>query len=185
MGIFDSFFKKVQELDDKFSETVSFKCPNCGAQVSGKENKKSLPCEFCGCIVENPKYRTLLNKNESFEENKNSDFAATKNSSQKSSFDKFQDDEFERRKRNQRMGRVDENDKIVYAWVEKNGLFYEGEIPGISFSSVRLESSYSKCVDKLKEKFYEQKSKAFYKAPEQDLEAIEREHPAAKIIVLE
>lgn len=184
MGFFDNFIKNVQEIDDRLAGDVSFKCSSCGATVTGKANKKSLQCEFCGNFENNPHYKSHLEGKPAgaifggFENNSNSNSSSV--------FDEdIEEDDFDSMRRNRGFGRDRKFDRPVYAYIEKSGLFFSGEIPGMNFSKVTLCKSYKECVDKLKEKYYKEKSGAFYKPPVQDIDEIERQHPDAKIISLD
>lgn len=93
---------------------------------------------------------------------------------------------------NRRRGCHDYNDEDVdygitgvYAYIEKNGLFYEGDIPGLSFCKENFCHSYDECIRKLQKNYAENKNRAFFEYPNQNLNKIKREHPKAKIIRLD
>lgn len=185
MGFFDNFINKVKEIDDKLAKDVSFKCSSCGATITGKSNKKSLQCQFCGNFEDNPKYKSALIDAPSKSANRPA-IQPTQNFDDDFDDDDFEDD-FNDFSHSNTFGRNHHSkfEKPVYAYIEKGGLFFEGEIPGITFSKVTLCKSYKECKDKLRAKFYEEKTRAFYKPPVQDIDKIEREHPRAKIIVID
>lgn len=68
MGIFN--FKIFKELGDSIKDIVndnvqkdkpqSFKCSNCGAQISAS-SKKTVKCEYCGTENTNPNYSAISN----------------------------------------------------------------------------------------------------------------------------
>lgn len=50
----------------------------------------------------------------------------------------------------------------VYAWIKKNGIFYNGDIPGVTgIMSVRMENSFEECFDKLSKNINESVSASF------------------------
>lgn len=73
----------------------------------------------------------------------------------------------------------------VYAYIEKGGLFYEGDIPGLSFCKESFCHSYDECLRKLQKNYAENKNRAFFEYPNQNLNKIKREHPKANIIRLD
>lgn len=171
MGFFDTIKNMINEYDEK--NKVSQKCSSCGANIVGKASERAIKCEFCGNFSNNENYSPLINnplKNFSLDrENSDSDFDDV-------DFDNNEDFDFN--------NFSDEENSPVFAWIEKSSLFFEGEIPGISFSRVSLCNSYKECVTKLKSKYYQEKNRAFYKKPIQNLREIKTKHPKAKIIIL-
>ena len=121
----------------------------------------------------------------------------TRDNYRRSSFDydSFSDDEFEPR-RDDRIGRMNHSGGVnyrevhlegdgVYAYVEKFGFSYEGDIPGLNFCRVTFANSYEDCIRQLQQKLDESKQRSmFYKPPKQEVEKIRRDHPRAKIIKL-
>ena len=174
MGFFDSIMDMQKKILDKMAPDVTIKCSNCGASATGKATDKTIKCEYCGCFNENNKYISPA------------DLAASVGNKNANNFDDDFDDDFDSFDRHHRMhrGRHGHSGRVV-AWIEKGGLFYEGEIPGINFSKVSLCDSYEECVRKLREKYYKESSSAFFDVPVQDIEKIRREHPKAHIIDLD
>ena len=72
----------------------------------------------------------------------------------------------------------------VYAYIEKGGLFYEGDIPGLNFCKANFCHSYEECLNTLREKLQQQSGRAFFEMPKQNLNEIKHNHPNAKIIRL-
>lgn len=171
MGIFDSFKETIKGLVNEYEERnkVSMKCSSCGANIVGRATDRAIKCEFCGNLTNNKHYSPILNN----PVNEISKSSATDEDNEEFWEDNdFDDDDFE------------DSDEEVFAYIEKGGLFFEGEIPGMSFSRVTLCDSYKDCVNKLKDKFYSERRSAFYKKPKQNLSQIKREHPKAKIIII-
>lgn len=174
MGFFDTIKSMINEFDEK--NKVSLKCPNCGANIVGKASERAIKCEFCGSFANNDKYSPIINnplkdfaKNREFEKNTDfySDFDFDDDLKESAEWDDFAED------------------APVFAWIEKEGLFFEGEIPGINFSKVNFCETYRECIEKLRAKYYEEKSRAFFKHPKQNVRQIREEHPKAKIIKLD
>ncbi len=168
MGFFDVINKMIK--DYKENNKVTIKCSNCGANILGNSTERSLKCEYCGTYTNNDKYTPIINNPIKGFNKKNDDSA---------DYDGDFDDDYD-----ESVFFDSKNDAIVYAWIEKGGLFFSGEIPGIDGSKVTLCDSYSECLDKLKTKYYEEKSSVFYKNPGQNISRIKEEHPKAKIIVI-
>ena len=167
MGIFDSFKETIKGLVNEYEERnkVSMKCSSCGANIVGRATDRAIKCEFCGNLTNNEHYSPIIN-------NPVKDLT-------RSSFDEDDEDVWEEVDFD---NGFEEGDEDVFAYIEKGGLFFEGEIPGMSFSRVALCDSYKECVSKLKEKYYSERNRAFYKKPNQNLSEIRRAHPKAKII---
>ena len=74
----------------------------------------------------------------------------------------------------------------VYAWIEKSGFSYEGDIPGVSgIMSVRMADSYEECLEELTENI--NKSSAIrFSSFRQDVsyDEIAEDHPNAKIVFI-
>lgn len=127
----------------------------------------------------------------------NDDIGTTRNNFRNSSFDddSFSDDEFYTRQ-DARVGRMKHSGGVdyrevhlegdgVYAYVEKFGFSYEGDIPGLSFCRVSFADSYEDCIEKLQQNLNERRERsAFFEPPRQDVEKIRQDHPRAKIIKL-
>lgn len=169
MGFIDKVFELQKKIVDQHAPNVTVKCESCGSSVVGKATEKTLKCEYCDSYVDNVKYQSA---SEIFGIKRNQDENFSNNSV-------FADGGFNT------INRPIENFGGTVAWIEKNGLFFEGEIPGISFSRVFLCYSFEECMKILREKYYNAKSKAFFERPIQDIEKIRREHPNAKIFEIE
>lgn len=160
-------FKKLFEMI-KEQNTVKAKCSNCSADTEIDITKPVATCQYCGGGFENPYYEKHLKRQA--EQQKQEDFEDNSFFEEEDSFgfdDNFED-EYE--------------DDGLYAVIEKSALFFEGEIPGITFGSARLCKSYGECVNKLKEIANKERRGAFYEKPHQNLREIRREHPNGKII---
>lgn len=166
--MFGDLLKNIFNLSGELSEQekVSQKCPFCGARMEGSMYNPTISCTYCGGSTENESYKEPVTQDTNqqvFEEDDADDV--------------FVDNVF--RHNHRRHGR---NYNSVYAYIEKSGLFYSGEIPGITFSNVSLCDSYQECVDKLIEKYRTEKERAFFELPKQDINEIKQSHPNAKII---
>lgn len=73
----------------------------------------------------------------------------------------------------------------VYAYIENKGLFFDGDIPGLSFCRVDMCDSYDECLRKLRNNYAEMRSRAFFKFPNQNLNMIKYEHPNAEIVKID
>lgn len=174
--MFEKFFKKISDfakkIDDQIADTITQQCPACGGQMEGLTNQKTLNCPYCGssCI------------NENFIE-------ARDRYINPHPFGEDEDDEgYNEEITDENMDHLNvvtsDEAGVVYAYIEKSGLFYNGEIPGLAFSRVNLCDSYMECLNQLVENFREEREKTYYEAPRQDLNEIQRKHPKAKIIKL-
>ena len=168
--MFKKFFKDIykfaKEIDNQNAVKVTQKCQSCGAKMEGLSNQETLSCSYCGYASENEHYKESLSQyknQQQFKDNVHKNI--------------FVDEVVDHIR-----VRHAKNYNSIYAYIEKSGLFYSGEIPGISFSKVSFCNSYQECLDKLVEIFKQEKEKAFFKVPEQDLNEIRRNHPDAKII---
>lgn len=92
---------------------------------------------------------------------------------------------FERRSSNYDDVDMNYGSTNVYAYIEKVGLFYEGDIPGLNFCKESFCHSYDECLRKLQKNYVENQSRAFFEYPNQNLNKIKKEHPKAKIIRLD
>ncbi len=162
----NDIFNKVRDsLNEAFSDKdVSVKCPNCGAQGQSKQSQKTFVCQYCGCENNNPEYRNLFDLQQ----------LRTNTNNTQTNFN----DDFDNTSSSVVFG------SGLYAYIEKSALFYNGEIPGITFGKANLCTSYEECVTKLREIANNERSKAFFEAPNQNLEEIRKAHPKAKIIEL-
>ncbi len=72
----------------------------------------------------------------------------------------------------------------VYAWIEKQGMFFNGDIPGVSgIMSVRMADSFEECYDKLCENINNSISVKFSSfRQEVSYEEIQSENPDAEIV---
>lgn len=73
----------------------------------------------------------------------------------------------------------------VYAYIEKDGIFFEGDIPGLDFCKEHMCNSYEECLRKLRKNYEERRSRAFFEYPNQNLNKIKREHPKANIVKID
>lgn len=163
-------FKKLFEMI-KEQNTAKAKCPNCSADSELDITKPVATCQYCGGGFENPYYEKYLKRQE-----------AEEREEEEESFDDFEQESFFDDGFNNDSFDDHYEDESLYAVVEKSALFYEGEIPGITFGNARLCDSYEECVGKLKEIARKERGKAFYEKPHQDLRKIKKEHPKGKII---
>lgn len=170
--MFKNFFENVYDLAKKINNQnavkVTQKCQSCGAKMEGLSNQQTLSCPYCGYTSENEHYnqsKGQYNNQQSFGGN-------------------IQHNNYIEEVVDPIHGSTFQNYNSVYAYIEKSGLFYNGEIPGISFSKASLCKSYQECLDELIENFRQEKEKAFFKPPKQDINEIRRNHPNAKIIRL-
>ena len=169
--MFKGLFKKLEKLTSELSQfageseneqIIKQNCPSCGGNMEGKISQPTLSCPYCGTSATNEHYKSYAQQQYS-------------QTSTSQNVDMFFPNQHHRRHH-------DYNG--VFAYIEKSGLFYSGEIPGISFSKVSLCDSYDECLNKLTAILTENKNKAFYKPPVQDLNEIRKNHPKAKIIRL-
>ena len=73
----------------------------------------------------------------------------------------------------------------VYAWIEKSGFSYNGEIPGVSWTSVRMARSFEECLDELTKKLNESSSVQFSSFRQKvSYEDIQDDHPNARIVFI-
>ena len=74
----------------------------------------------------------------------------------------------------------------VFAWIEKSGMFFSGDIPGVSgIMRVNMEHSFEQCLDKLTENINNSVSTSFSSFT-QDVtyNQIAEEHPEAEIVFI-
>lgn len=78
------------------------------------------------------------------------------------------------------------NGRGVYAWIERSGSFYSGDIPGVSgIMSARMEDSFEACLDKLTENINESISASFSSFKQEvSYDEIIAEHPEAEIVFI-
>ena len=74
----------------------------------------------------------------------------------------------------------------VFAWIEKDGIFYEGDIPGVSgIMNVNMADSFEECFNELKENIDNSISADFSSFRQKvSLEEIREEHPNARIVFI-
>jgi len=73
----------------------------------------------------------------------------------------------------------------VYAWIEKSGFRYDGEIPGVDWTEVRMASSFEECLDELTKKLHESSSVQFMSFRQNvSYEQIQSDHPNARIVFI-
>lgn len=171
--MFENLFKKLKSFmggANSEQKQTSQSCPACGAQMSGSIYDKTLHCSYCGSTSVNEEYLEQKNNAEQHpygcDEEDEDDY-------QQDMTDAYMD----------HLNVVSNRDvDSVYAYIEKHGMFYSGEIPGLPFSKAGLCESYRECLDKLIASFVEEREKTFYEPPIQNLSEIQRKHPKAKII---
>ena len=56
LNIAENLNEMVADMAEKNAPTINQKCPNCGAQISGKTCHKTLTCTYCGSSVKNKHY---------------------------------------------------------------------------------------------------------------------------------
>jgi len=78
------------------------------------------------------------------------------------------------------------NGRGVYAWIERNGAFYSGDIPGVSgIMRVNMEDSFEACLDKLTENINESISASFSSFQQEvSYDEILEDHPDAEIVFI-
>ena len=78
------------------------------------------------------------------------------------------------------------NGRGVYAWIEKSGMFYSGDIPGVNgIMSVRMASSFEECLDELTENINDSSSVKFSSFRQNaSYEEIQNDHPNARIVFI-
>lgn len=173
--MFDKFFKKakgfMKGFADQFSdEKVSVRCPSCGGSAEGTINDEKLYCPYCEANIKNPHY--TFAKSSAFDEDEQEDDGWGED---KDYWNEMEEDN---------LPPLPTNSNSVYAWIEKIGSTYSGDIPGIPFARVSLCDSYNECLESLQESFDEEKEKPFYEKPIQDLEGVRKQHPKATFIEL-
>lgn len=173
--MFDKFFEKakgfMKNFADQFSgEKISVKCPSCGGQAEGTTNDQTVVCPYCESTIKNPHY--TFAKSSAFDEEEQEDDGWGED---KDYWNEMEEDN---------LPPIPANSNSVYAWIEKNGMFYSGDVPGIPFAKATLCDSYEECLESLQASFDEEKEKAFYEKPTQDLEKVRKQHPKAKFIEL-
>lgn len=172
--MFDKFLEKakgfMKSFADQFSgEKISVKCPSCGGNAEGSTSDETITCPYCETSIKNPHY--TFAKSTAFEEEQEEDGWGE----DKDYWNEMEEDSFPP---------IPENSTAVYAWIEKVGMFYSGDIPGLPFAKATLCDSYEQCLETLQANFDEEKEKAFYEKPIQDLEKVRKSHPKAKFIEL-
>lgn len=170
--MFNKFFETInKELNKAFKEEpIQQKCENCGALIEGTNRMETITCRYCGSTQKNNFFKPLFDVNN------------TPTNDMGDAFDFGFDDRVDDRPFNRREGHYHRHGGHgVYAWVRKGGLFFEGGIPGLKFCKVSLCDTFEECVDKLRQKYYEQKRSAFFEPPVQDFEDI-RKNRNTKII---
>lgn len=79
-----------------------------------------------------------------------------------------------------------QNGRGVYAWIEHSGVFYSGDIPGISgVMKVYMAETFDDCLTQLKDNLKRSTSLAFRNFRQREtLQEIIRKHPNAEIIFI-
>ena len=74
----------------------------------------------------------------------------------------------------------------VFAWIEKDGMFFEGDIPGVSgIMHSKMDDSFEECLNNLKENLKGSISTKFSSfRQEVSYDEIVKEHPNARIVFL-
>ncbi len=136
-------------------------CENCGAPINADVSQQYVKCDSCGAVVNNSKYSTNSYDQEAATEGNS--FGSLFTDEAKSGINKIKsffvgfgrhDDSDDRRNPfddRDDFGRRNHH-RDYYAVIEKTGLFYKGECPGISFTNSGLCDSYDECLREIEEK---------------------------------
>lgn len=74
----------------------------------------------------------------------------------------------------------------VFAWIEKSGMWFEGDIPGVSgIMNARMMDTFQQCLDKLTENINDSISVSFSSfRQEASYDEILAKHPDAQIVFI-
>lgn len=173
--MFEKFFEKakgfMKSFANEFGEKVSVKCPSCGGQAEGTTAEQNLTCPYCDSTIKNPHYIFAKSSAVEREEEQEDDGWG-------------EDKDYWNEMEEDTLPPIPTDSNAVYAWIEKVGMFYTGDIPGFPFAKATLCDSYEQCLETLQENFDEEKEKPYYEKPIQDLEKVRKNHPKAKFIQL-
>lgn len=174
--MFENFLNKFRNFGRKNSsdsaQTTLVQCPVCGHEMAVPSSQKTFTCRSCG---------TTLTTGYSFDEEEN---PSNKHPFGEDEDDEGYEDNFSDANLEHYHVATKDQYNYVYAYIEKIGSTYSGEIPGMTFSKVTFCDSYSECFQQLIDIFKEEREKDYYESPIQDFDNIRRAHPKAKIFKL-